>query len=227
MPNVYSTDIVLNNQALGDEVIIGSMLRKLLQDIDAAGDISWTVLVCGLWYEFSLASPPDWLGFDLKNRKVELFDDGRRKINVSTWPQLGRAVASFLSLQKLPQDEQDTTSTTLADFSKKPLYVSSFLIDQRTILDSVERVTGTQDSDWTITHENTSERVAAGMKAFGAGIPRGMAKAYFARLHFPGNEAVYEDKLHNALLGLPKEDLDVATKAAIDMSESGWSPDGQ
>jgi hypothetical protein len=227
MPNIWSSDIVLNNEALGDEVFVGTSFRKLLQDVEAAGDIAWTVLVTGLWYEFSLASPPDWLGFDLKNRKVTMFDDGLRKINMSTWPQQGRAVASFLSLKKLPEDDQDTTSPTLDQFRNKPLYVSSFFINQRSILDSVQRVTGTQDNDWSIAHESTSDRVAVGMKEFAEGNYRGMAKAYYARLHFPGSEAVYEDKIQNDLLGLPEDDVDKATVAALQMVEKGWSPDGQ
>jgi len=158
---------------------------------------------------------------------VQMSDDGQRRLNMSTWPQLGRAVAALLSLKKLPEDEHDSESPTLEQFRNKPLYVSSFLINQREILDSVERVTKTADVDWEITHESTSERVADGRKLFAEGNQRGMAKAYYARLQYPGSEAIYEHKLHNDLLGLPREDVDVATKAALELSQSGWSPDGQ
>ncbi|KAH7029894.1 uncharacterized protein B0I36DRAFT_364365 [Microdochium trichocladiopsis] len=227
IPNAYTTDVVLDHQSVGDEIGVGTFIRKLLEDIDAVGSISWTLLVTGLWYEFSVASPPDWLGFDLRGRKVQMFDDGQRRINMSTWPQLGRAVAALLSLKKVPEDEQDVASTTLEHFRNKPLYVSSFLVNQREILDSVERATNTTDVDWDITHESTSERVAVGREQFSKGNLRGMAKVYYARLHYPGSEAVYEHKLHNDVLDLPKESLDDATKAALKLSQSGWTPDGQ
>ncbi|KAI1035489.1 hypothetical protein LB504_005818 [Fusarium proliferatum] len=226
IPNAFTTDVVLDNQSVGDEIGVGTFIRKLLKDIDSIGSISWTLLVTGLWYEFSVASPSDWLGFDLKGRKVQMFDDGRRQINMSTWPQLGRAVAAFLSMKKMPDDDKDF-STTLEVFHKKPLYVSSFLINQREILDSIERVTHTTDLDWDITYESTSERVATGRDQFSKGNHRGMAKAYYARLHYPGREAIYEHKLHNDVLGVPKENVDDATMTALDMSQRGWSPDGQ
>ncbi|KAM0545313.1 hypothetical protein ACHAPJ_011385 [Fusarium lateritium] len=226
IPNAFTTDVVLDYQSLGDEIGVGTFIRKLLEDIDSVGSISWTLLVTGLWYEFSLASPPERLGFDLKGRKVQMFDDGQRRINMSTWLQLGRAIAALLSLKKIPEHAQDSDSVTLETFRNQPLYVSSFLVNQREILDSVQRVTKTTDLDWDITHESTSERVIIGRDQFSNGDQRGMAKAYYARLHYPGTEAIYEHKLHNNALGLPKEYLDEATRAAIKLSEEGWSPDG-
>ncbi|KAK4075221.1 hypothetical protein Purlil1_12732 [Purpureocillium lilacinum] len=227
IPNAFTADVVLDNKAAGDDIGVGPFARNLLEDINSIGAISWTLLVTGLWYEFSLACPPDWLGFNLSNRKVQLFDDGQRRFNMSTWPQLGRAVAALLSLKRYPEDEQDSASITLEQFRNRPLYVSSFLISQRDILDSVERATHTTDADWDITYESTSERVTTGREQFAKGNLRGMAKAYYARLLYPGKEAVYEHKLHNGLLGLPKEKLDDATQVALEMSQGGWSPDGQ
>ncbi|KAF4980448.1 hypothetical protein FDECE_17879 [Fusarium decemcellulare] len=226
IPNAFTTDVVLDNQSVGDEIGVGTFIRKLLKDIESMGSISWTLLVTGLWYEFSVASPPDWLGFDLKKQKVQMFDDGRRRINMSTWPQLGRAVAALLSLKKMPEDEKDS-SATLEQFRNQPLYVSSFLVNQREILDSIERCTSTTDVDWDISYESTSERVASGREQFSQGSQRGMAKAYYARLHYPGSEAIYQHKLHNNILGLPHESVDDATEAALELVREGWSPDGQ
>ena len=226
VPNIYTSDVVFNNQALGDEILIGSAMRKTLSSVESVTSLSWTVLVTGLWYEFSLACPPAWLGFDLNNRKVTLFDDGKRRINMSTWPQQGRAIAAFLSLKKLPENEDDK-STTIDSFRNKPLYVSSFLVNQRDALDSVQRVTKTTDADWNISYESTSERVALGREELSKGNMRGLAKAYYSRLHYPGSEGVFEDKLDNERLGLPKEDLDEATKVALALAETGWTPDGQ
>jgi len=49
-------------------------------------------------------------------------------------------------LKELPDDESDT-SLTLSRWMNKPLYISSFLISQRDMLDSVNRVMGTTEKD--------------------------------------------------------------------------------
>lgn len=225
MPNVYTCDIVLSNQALGDEVMIRGMQAPVIQDIESlGGKLAYTVLVCGLWQEFSLAAGSNFFGLDLSKREVTFADQGERRINTSTWSQLGRAVAAFLSLKVLPDDENDTTST-IASFRDKPLYVSSFHVSQREMFDSVKRVTGTTDADWTVKHETSEERIADGRKQFAQGNMLGMAKAYYTRMFSAeGQVAVYQDKLHNEMLGLPEDGLDEATRTAVKMSEAGFDP---
>ena len=222
MPNIYTTDIVLNNEALGDEVGIGAALRPLLAEMDRL-QVPWTVLVTGLWYEFSLACPPEWFGFDVAKKQVTLFDEGKSRINTTTWSQSGSAVASLLRLKKCPDDSSDA-SPTLEQFHNKGLYVSSFFISQRDMLDSLHRVTGTTDADWDIRHESAAKRVEDGKAAFAGGDPKGMAKAYYSRLFFKDSPAAYNQYLHNTVLNLPEESLDNATAVAVDMVKAGWSP---
>ncbi|PTB34953.1 uncharacterized protein TrAFT101_006359 [Trichoderma asperellum] len=222
MPNIYTADVVLNNQAIGDETGMGPAFRPLLSEIERLG-LKWTVLVTGLWYEFSLACPPDWFGFDINKREVTIFDDGQARINTTTWAQCGRAVASFLGLKRVPGDDNDP-SLTLQQFQNKAIYVSSFLISQREMLDSVERVTGTADADWDIRYERTAKRIQDGRAAFAAGDSKGLAKAYYSRIFSPDCPAVYQKKLHNGLFGLPEEDLDEATLLGVNMAKSGYSP---
>lgn len=222
MPNIYTADVVLNNKAIGDETGMGPAFRPLLSEIERLG-LTWTVLVTGLWYEFSLACPPDWFGFDINKREVTIFDDGQARINTTTWSQCGRAVASFLGLKKRSNDDNDLT-TTLQQFQNKAIYVSSFMINQREMLDSVERVTGTADADWNIRHESTAKRIKDGMAALAAGDSKGLAKAYYSRIFSPDSPAVYQKKLHNSLLGLPEEDLDNATMVGVNMAKSGYTP---
>ncbi|SPJ78648.1 uncharacterized protein FTOL_07038 [Fusarium torulosum] len=95
------------------------------------------------------------------------------------------------------------------------------------ILENVECVTNITDLDWNITYESTSDRVATGRDQFSKGNHREMTKGYYARLQFPGGEATYERKLHNHVIGLPNENVDDTTKGALDLSQQGWSPDGQ
>lgn len=161
-----------------------------------------------------------WYGFNIKDRKVTFFDDGETKINTSTWIQCGTALAALLSLPV------DGASPSLSDFKNKPFYISSFLISQRDMLDSLNRVLGTTDSDWDIKYEASAKRVQDGQAEFAAGDRAGFAKMMYSRVFFPNGGGNFEatQTLANGVLGLPKEDLDEATARSVAMVESGWTP---
>jgi hypothetical protein len=88
---------------------------------------------------------------------VTLYDRGEVKINTSTWPQCGRAIARLLSLKDLPGDDQDT-SPTLSRFRDQGVYMPSFRVSQRDMFESVKRVTQTTDVVWTIKHDDNRRR---------------------------------------------------------------------
>lgn len=177
------------------------------------------------WYEFSLGGGPNRFGFDFNERTFVQFDGGDVPINTSTWPQCGRAVASLLSLKELPEDETDQ-SPTLSQFRNGSVYVSSFRLTQLDMFESVKRVTGTTDADWTITRDSSEQR----WKDSVAGLQKGDWKLYtkmlYSRMFFPNGGGDYESKvgLHNDLLGLPVEDLDEATAVGIRMGKNGEVP---
>lgn len=182
----------------------------------------WIVLSCGFWYEFSLGGTADRYGFDFHNRSVVFFDDGNTKINTSTWAQCGRAVASFLSLKLLPEDESDK-SPAIENWANKAFYASSFRASQRDMFESAKRVTGTTDADWTISHESSGERYKRAVQDLQKGDTKGFARLLYTRVFFPNGDGDYESSrgLQNDILGLPKEDLDEATRDAIHLALSG------
>jgi hypothetical protein len=219
---------VLPNEFGGDptevemqkDSFIGEAKAKYRDHIEELGKSSWIGIICNFWYEFSLAGTSARYGFDFKNRTVTFFDDGNTRINTSTWPQTGRAVANLLSLKVLPDDANDK-SACLNDFRNKFVYVSSFNISQKDMLDSVMRVTGTSLKDWKVSYEPVKERYKSGMEEFRNGSMVGLAKLLYSRLFYPDKSGNYEATkgLHNDLLGLPKEDLDEYTKIAVQMAE--------
>ena len=172
---------------------IGERKTKYRDYIEQLGKSSWIGIVCNFWYEFSLAGSSSRYGFDFKTRTVTFLDDGNTRINTSTWPQTGRAVAKLLSLKVLKDDASDK-SACLKDFRNKFVYVSSFNISQKDMLDSIMRVTGTM---------------------------LGFAKLVYSRSFYPDMSGNYEatKSLHNDILGLPKEDLDEYTTIAVGMAE--------
>jgi hypothetical protein len=183
---------------------------------------------------------PNWLGFNIPGRSVVMYGDGRRRINTSTWDMCGRGVAALLSLPVRSQDQDEVErgkrgdgdgdggngkkGLSLNDFDKRGLYVSSFLVSQRDMLDSLHRVLGTSDGDWKIEFEDPVKRYADGVEELQGGDMLGFAKALYARLFFESGEGDYESQggLDNEKLGLPSEDLDEATKRAVEMIEGGF-----
>lgn len=219
MPNSYGTTI--HNHTLAKENLVGEAVLDYCEEIKALG-VAAIPMCCGFWYEWSLASPEPWFGFNIKERKVVFIDDGETKITSSTWRQCGRALAALLSL---PIKDG---KPAVQDWANTPLNVSSFLISQRDMLNSLHRVLGTADKDWTITKESAQERYEAGLSEMKRGNFLGFAKALYTRTFYKngGGDFESECKVDVKALGLPQEELDDATKRVVEMVESGWTPFG-
>ena len=217
MPNAYGADV--RNKKLEEENLYGAAVAKRLEEVEKAG-ATYVCMVCGFWYEWSLALGEACFGFDIKNRTVTFYDDGKTITNISTWKQCGRALAGLLSLP------ESGASPSVSDWSNQPLYIASFRITQRDMLDSLHRVLGTTDKDWTVTYEPSAKRYKDGLADMQKGERTGFAKAMYARVFYPNGDADYESSrgLANQKLGLPKDDLDEATKRTVDMVNSGWNP---
>ena len=184
-------------------------------------------MASGFWYEFSLAGGPDRFGFDFQKSSFTWLDDGDVPINTSTWAQCGRAVVSLLSLKEIPDDEEDQ-STTLSQFCDGPVYISSFRVTQRDIFESVKRVTGTTDADWSISRESAQQRWKEGMSEVQKGNFAAFTRMLYSRMFFASGDGDYESKrgTDNAVLGLPVEDLDESTRVSVRMGMDGevsWS----
>jgi len=199
------------------------MLAKHRKHVEDLGVSSWIALSCMFWYEFSLAVAPSAYGFDIRNKKVTFFDDGKTKVNTSTWAQCGRAVAKLFTLPVLPQDENDK-SLCIDHWRNKPVYISSFMVSQRDMLDSLLRVTGDKESDWTIESQPAQERWKEGVDLMESGkdFMRGFQTRMYARIFYKDGTGDISDKLDNDRLELPEENLDEATKRAVEMVANGY-----
>ncbi|KAK9320538.1 hypothetical protein V1517DRAFT_264202 [Lipomyces orientalis] len=219
LPNWFGHDAA--NNTLCDDSLLSRNRDHICAEIENLGVSSYVLLVCNFWYEFSLGGGPDRYGFDFKKRSFVLFDDGNVAINTSTWPQCGRAIANLLCLKELPDDETDR-SPTLSQFRNSSIYISSFRLSQRDMFESVKRVTGTTDADWTITHESAEQRWKDGQAALQQGNMKAFTKMLYSRMFFPNGDGDYQSRrdLHNDLLGLTIEDLDEFTAIAARMGEN-------
>lgn len=214
VPNEWGPDS--DNQVLAKESILGEAKQKTRRYIENCGKGSWLCLVCGFWYTFSLTGGSSRFGFDFANRKVTFYDDGKTRVNTSTLEQCGRALAGLLSLKISPDNENDK-SPTLSQFKNKPVYMSSFLVSQQDLFQSVLRATETTNEDWTINYQDVKERYREGLAEIQSGNIEGMYKLLYSRVFYPNGDGNYETSrgLQNDVLGLPKEDFDEVTRNAI------------
>ncbi|KAJ5757014.1 uncharacterized protein N7511_007196 [Penicillium nucicola] len=212
LPNEWGPDTA--NESLVKDVVVFQPKGGIRQAIADLGKSSYIAVNTGFWYEWSLAIAPAF-GVDFANRSATLFDDGDVKISTSTWPQVGRAVASLLSLPV------SADGACLEKLRNQVVYVDSFTVSQRDMLDSVYRVTGTTKVDWKITAESAKERYEGGVEAMQKGDVVGFAKMLYTRVFYKDGSGDFSGKgTLNRVLGLPEEDLDEATKRAIERSEN-------
>ncbi|KAJ5123126.1 NAD(P)-binding protein [Penicillium atrosanguineum] len=219
LPNWFGHDNA--NNSLCDDSMLSPGRDSILAEMNAFQNTSYIFLVCNFWYEFSLGGGSDRFGFDFKTRSFIQFDNGNVPFNTSTWPQCGRAIANLLSLKEIPDHEADS-SPTLSQFANSSVYISSFRVNQLDMFESVKRVTGTTDKDWTITNESAEQRWREAHAAVQQGNFREFPRQLYSRMFFPTADGDYQSRreLHNKSLDLPVESLDEYTAIAIKMAEN-------
>lgn len=200
VPNEYG--INPPNEEVARDTITGERIKRIRDYITekGAGKTSFIAVSCGFWYEFSLAGTEVRYGFDFDKKEVTFYSGGKVKMNTTSFPQLGRGVASLLSLKVLPEDENDR-SPTLSNWKNGTVYISSFFVNQQDMFQSVLRVTGDKESDWKIHDEDVKERYEAGKAEMQMGSMRGFGKMLYARLFYPDGAADFNDRLDNKVLG--------------------------
>ncbi|KAF1954253.1 putative oxidoreductase CipA [Byssothecium circinans] len=219
LPDEFSGDT--DDDVVGNDTFLGPPKIKNRKLIEELGVSSWIAVANGFWYEHSLGGP-GLFGINVLTRECQWYDDGEQRLNVSTWSQVGRAVANLLSL---PISSDDKPTTTLSGNRNRFVFIASFSLNQREMLASVQRVTKTTDADWKFSSIPSKEKYENGRKKFLAGDRAAFAELLYSRLFFPGENALlYEvtKGLSNEALGLPKEDLDEATVGAIELAKSDY-----
>lgn len=218
LPNEWSPDTA--HEGLCQDVQFFGAKRAVRDRFAELPECSYIAVVTGFWYEWMLGMGAMTFGFDFANRAVTLFDDGETAISLSTWPQVGRAVAALLSLPIQPEDGAE--ERCLAYLKNKVVYIKSFTVSQKDMLDSALRVTHTTLEDWTVSKEPAQQRYRQGLEAAQKGDRTGFAKAMTTRVFFSDGAGNHEKTkgTSNDLLGLPEESIDEATERAIERART-------
>lgn len=221
MPNCFGADFM--NETVRSQENHAASAYKNAMEVQELG-ANWVAMSCGFWYEWSLACGEPAFGIDIAARKAIFFNDGEDRISVSTWHQCGKALAALLSLPVEPVE--GTEGATLGQWKNKQLFVQSFEVSQRDMLDSVHRVLGTTDADWDIQKEPCEKRIKEADEMLAQGDRMGFVRGMYTRYFYLEGGMNWGDKATSGVLGLEQEEQDAATKRAVDMVQSGWTPFG-
>ncbi|KAJ3580313.1 hypothetical protein NPX13_g247 [Xylaria arbuscula] len=221
-PNAWGVESM--HPTLGPDTLLGPPAMAVIKKTEELGKSAWIFFNTGFWYTHSLATASAY-GFDLNNKTVTFFDEGTAKINNITWEKTGEAVQKLLSL---PIESEGGNGPTLSDYKNKQVYVSGWLLSQKDIFQSVLRVTGTKESDWTTKYEPAAQRYEEAKKRLFSGDGTAYTPLLYSRTYYDNGDGNFESryKLDNEKLGLSQEtqeSLDAQTKIAIDLAASGYS----
>lgn len=180
-------------------------MKKKYRDLIEEKGMDWVAIVNNPWFDWSLKAGL-W-SVDIPGRKATIFKVGNTKFNTTTLEQVGRGVAALLSLP----DEK------LNSFKNRPLYLRSFLISQKDVLDSAVRATGTTEDDWEIQHQEPEVAIKASRDAVAAGNPMAFVGEFYLAHMQKGRGGNYEDKAAKdaEVLGLREESLDEVIKRVV------------
>jgi nucleoside-diphosphate-sugar epimerase len=109
--------------------------------------ISWSALISGAFFDWAMKI--GLFGFDIDSKTVTLIDGGTATFTASTLPTIARATLAML-------EHADETKNQY-------VYISSFHISQKDILDVVEKANGQK---WTVKHITSEELIAQGKRGW-------------------------------------------------------------
>lgn len=148
-----------------------------------------------------------------KDRTATLYTDAGY-FNSITLPQAGLGIARLLSL---PVSDTSNPRASLQHYGNNFVYLSSFLVTQQQIFESLQAATGTKESDWKVEKATIAEKDAALRAQFKEGNFMAGAGLTFLWYMGEGRGGNYEDKAKqdSVVLGLQKENMDDVIKKAV------------
>lgn len=148
-----------------------------------------------------------------KNRTATLYTDAG-PFNSITLPQAGLGIARLLSL---PVTDSSNPRASLQHYANNFVYLSSFLVTQQQIFESLQAATGVKEADWKVEKASIAEKDAALREQFKQGNFMAGAGLTFLWYMGEGRGGNYEEKARQdrEVLGLKEENLDDVVKNAV------------
>jgi uncharacterized protein YbjT (DUF2867 family) len=201
LPTEFGSD---TSSSLGKDFPMTGAKQKYQDLIEKLG-MKWVAVVNNPWFDWNLKRGM-W-SINIPERKAVLNNVGNTKFNTTTLAQVGRGVSALLTLP----DE------SLAGFKNRSVYLSSFQTNQREILDSVLRATGTKESDWEVVTQEPEVTINAAREEVAKGNWQAFIGEFYTAHMQEGRGGNYETKAakDREVLGIQEESLDEAVKRVV------------
>lgn len=160
-------------------------------------EMSWTSVVTGAFFDWAIQV--GFFGFDLASKTATLIDGGSSIFTTTTLLTIGKALVAIL-------DHPDETENHY-------VFLSSFNVSQKDILDVVEKVDGQR---WTIKHVTSEEVINRGKRRVAAGDFAGIMDLTTGGAF--GKQALGDESQHgfwNDRLGLAKDDIEQVVRKLL------------
>ncbi|KAK5052758.1 hypothetical protein LTR84_002624 [Exophiala bonariae] len=128
------------------------MIRNHLQEKADVGQLTWTVLACGAFLEFLLASSSTGL-LDFANRKATLLDGGDNRLTSTSLTTAGKAIAEILKNSEATKN--------------RVVKVSEIILTQNQLLQIAQKLK--PEDKWHTSTVATSALLKEGLDEFSAG----------------------------------------------------------
>ncbi|KAK1982389.1 NmrA-like family protein [Colletotrichum cereale] len=182
---------------------IGAILSpkiKLVDHLIALSEknssFTWTGISAGAFFDWDFSG--GLLGFDVKNKTVNIFDSGNEPFSPSTLGFIGKSVASVLK--------------NLETTANKYIKVASFTTTQRELLKIIEEKTG---STFIVNNVKTSDLEKTADEKLAKGDFSAFLQLVQQHIFADGNGNAAKDNAAVRLLGLQEEDARAVTEKAL------------
>ncbi|CAM1508842.1 Fc.00g025810.m01.CDS01 [Cosmosporella sp. VM-42] len=174
-------------------------IQDYLRSKESTG-LEWMSVSCGMWLKWSATH--NFLGMHIKQKKFVFYDDGEGWISTTTEENTALAIVNALT-KKWEQTRNRT------------LWLSDFAITQKTLLETIERLSGDKYTTETVDSRSFIKEKQAAVAAGDPYAVYALLEVGFATGRF-GGHLEKEGEIMNELLGLPKKSLDEVVKAALE-----------
>lgn len=155
--------------------------------------------ITGPFFDWGLTT--GFLGFNIKEKRAEIWDGGNVKFSSTNLSTIGKAIVSILS-----------TTERLSATENKYVFIASHTVTQNEVLAAFEKATG----EWSIERVHGEKATAKAREGFANGdystIPDLIRSAFLPQDELGNSE---KKGLSNDVLGLPKESLEADIKRAV------------
>jgi uncharacterized protein YbjT (DUF2867 family) len=195
IPSEFGTDyddpIAATIPPLSSKLAVAKLLRE------NQSHINHTFITTGMFLDWGFDN--GFLGFDIPNRTVTLYDEGKARTSGTILPHIAQAVVAAIHHPEISLN--------------KRIYIADATFTQEEVLALFEKYTNTK---WKVKHVSTKDKQKEGAEQLAQGNPGQALYHYVRYLVYSGLKVnMLEGRTSNKELGIPTISLDQIVKEAV------------